>query len=49
MLSFYKVQSYSSQIVSKKAKILTYFVMKKSKNNSIILGFAYWVFEFGFV
>ena len=22
--------------------------MKKSKNNNIILGFGYWVFEFGF-
>ena len=23
--------------------------MKKSKNNNIILGFGYWVFEFGLV
>ena len=41
MLSFYKVQSYSSQIVSKKAKILLLFFMKNSKNNIIIFGFSF--------
>ena len=37
MLSFYKQQSYFSQIVSKKAKITTSFFMKNSKNNNFIL------------
>ena len=32
---------YFSQIVSKKAKIITSFFMKKSKNNKIILGFSF--------
>ena len=41
MLSFYQQQSYFSQIVSEKAKILTSFFMKKSKNNNIILGFSF--------
>ena len=40
MLSFYKQQSYFSQIVSKKAKITISFFMKNSKNNNIILGFS---------
>ena len=40
MLSFYKQQSYFSQIVSKKAKITILFFMKNSKNNNIILGFG---------
>ena len=30
-----------SQIVSKKAKIIIYFFMEKSKNNNIILGFSF--------
>ena len=30
-----------SQIVSKKAKIVIYFFMKKSKNDNIILGFSF--------
>ena len=37
MLSFYKQQSYFSQIVSKKAKITILFFIKNSKNNNIIL------------
>ena len=41
MLSFYKQQSYFSQIVSKKAKITISFFMKNSKNNNIILGFSF--------
>ena len=41
MLSFYQQQSYLSQIVSEKAKILTSFFMKKSKNNNIILSFSF--------
>ena len=41
MLSFYKQQSYFSQIVSKKAKITISFFIKKSKNNNIILGFSF--------
>ena len=41
MLSFYQQQSYFSQIVSEKAKILTSLFMKKSKNNNIILGFSF--------
>ena len=41
MLSFYKQQSYFSQIVSKKAKITILFFMKNSKNNNIILGFSF--------
>ena len=40
MLSFYKQQSYFSQIVSKKAKITISFFMENSKNNNIILGFS---------
>jgi hypothetical protein len=42
MLSFYKQQSYFSEIVSKKAKITIFLFMKKSKNNNIILGFGFW-------
>ena len=34
---FYKQQTYSSQIVSKKAKITILFFTKNSKNNNIIL------------
>ena len=34
--SFYKQQTYSSQIVSEKAKITILFFMKNSKNNNII-------------
>ena len=41
MSSFYKQQSYFSQIVSKKAKITISFFMKNSKNNNIILGFSF--------
>ena len=41
MLSFYKQQSYFSQIVSKKAKIIISSFMKNSKNNNIILGFSF--------
>ena len=41
MLSFYKQQSYFSQIVSKKAKITISFFMKNSKNKNIILGFSF--------
>ena len=41
LLSFYKQQSYFSQIVSKKAKITISFFMKNSKNNNIILGFSF--------
>ena len=41
MLSFYKQQSYFSQIVSKKAKITISFFMKNSKNKNIILGFIF--------
>ena len=41
MLIFYKQQSYSSQIVSKKAKITILSFMKNSKNNNIILGFSF--------
>ena len=41
MLCFYKQQSYFSQIVSKKAKIIISFFMKNSKNNNIILGFNF--------
>ena len=41
MSSFYQQQSYFSQIVKEKAKILTYFFMKKSKNNNVILGFNF--------
>ena len=41
MLSFYQQQFYFSQIVKEKAKILTYFFMKKSKHNNIILGFSF--------
>ena len=41
MLSFYKQQSYFSQIVSKKAKITISFFMNDSKNNNIILDFSY--------
>ena len=37
LLSFYKQQTYFSQIVSKKAKITILFFMKNSKNNNIIL------------
>ena len=37
MLSFYKQQSYFSQIVSKKAKITISFCMKNSNNNNITL------------
>ena len=36
MLSFYKQQTYFSQIVSKKAKITILLFMKNSKNNNII-------------
>ena len=32
---------YFSQIVSKKAKIITSLIMKNSKNNNIILGFSF--------
>ena len=38
MLSFYKQQSYFSQIVSKKAKITIYIFLKY---NNIILGFSF--------
>ena len=48
MLSFYKQQSYFSQIVSKKAKITISFFMKNSKNNTIILGFSFQFYVFGF-
>ena len=41
MLSFYKQQTYFSQIVSKKAKITISLFMKNSKNNNIILGFSF--------
>ena len=41
MLSFYQQQSYLSQIVWEKVKILTYFFMKKFKNNNIILGLKF--------
>ena len=41
MLSFYKQQSYFSQIVSKKAKITISFFLTNSKNNNIILGFSF--------
>ena len=41
MLSFYKQQSYFSQIDSKKAKITISFFMKNSKNNNIILSFSF--------
>ena len=34
------------KLFQKKAKINNF--RKKSKNNNIILGFGYWVFEFGF-
>ena len=48
MLSFYKQQSYFSQIVSKNAKITISFFMKNSKNNNIILGFSFQFYVFGF-
>ena len=48
MLSFYKQQSYFSQIVSKKAKITISFAMKNSNNNNIILGFTFQFYVFGF-
>ena len=48
MLSFYQQQSYFSQIVLEKDKILTYFFMKTSKNNNIILGFSFQFYVFGF-
>ena len=41
MLSFYKQQSYFSQIISKKDKITIFFVMKNSKSNNIIVGFSF--------
>ena len=41
MSSFYKRQSYFSQIVSKKANITISFFMKNSKNNNIILDFSF--------
>ena len=41
MLSFYKQQSYFSQIVSKKAQKAILFFMRNSKNNNIILGFSF--------
>ena len=40
MLSFYKQQSYLSQIVSKKAKITVLFLLKNPKNHNIILVFS---------
>ena len=36
------------KLFQKKPKWWYNFFMKKSKNNNIILGFGYWVFEFGF-
>ena len=48
MLSFYKQQSYFSQIVSKNAKITISFFMKNYKNNNIILGFGFQFCVFGF-
>ena len=41
MVNVYQQQSYFSQIVKEKAKILTYSFMKKSKNNNITLGFSF--------
>ena len=42
MLSFYQQESYFSQIVYEKSQnINIYFLMKKSKNNNIILGFSF--------
>ena len=37
----------SSQIFSKKAKII-YFFYENSKNNNIILGFSFYFYVFGF-
>ena len=45
MLIFYKQQSYSSQIVTKKAKITTFFFMKNSNNIILVLVLFIW-FQF---
>ena len=41
MLSFYKQQSYLSQIVLKKTKMTISLFMKNSKNNNITLGLVF--------
>ena len=45
MLSFYKQQSYFSQIVSKKAKITIYFFYEKFQKITIL----FWVLVFSFM